>query len=475
MKIEIEPLGAGLEIASQDVSLAALSQDAIPTGPVGPQGPPGFAVAEDPLSLDGNTLRFDEPSPSVLSLTPASGHDLNQSNWTPIPWAGVLYSHATYDYDLQASPTQITVTEDGWYRLNAIVAYESVSSSRINVKVRLAVNGSRIEGEAKGAYSRDRENSTEGSEAITRTVKLEAGDTIEVHTRQEASGGTAVIDVDGTVLEADKLTNNRSSVTDADTLAGYDVSAFVLTDVGQLVEPGFAFYDGDALSVSDDVSWDDTLGTQGGLSVNGRIELADGEAITWPDHGHISSAGGDTLTIGNHLRGIKLSEYQADVTLDPQEIFIDVNGNKGIHLRDILGGNDYDPLLDVTRAGVTAHRQLTLIAQEPIFNGNAEEGPLVAKNTSGTTLTYLKANGQQTWRLHKGDGGLAGKIAYATPGGNPAIYIDEGNVTFGPQELKLTPSTTIKPDGSAVAVSGTLDLADGRTATVTNGVITDIS
>ena len=59
MIVEIEPKGAAVEIASTKVGLRALSQDLVPTGPVGPAGDTADLTVESPLQLSGGTLSID--------------------------------------------------------------------------------------------------------------------------------------------------------------------------------------------------------------------------------------------------------------------------------------------------------------------------------------------------------------------------------------------------------------------------------
>lgn len=72
MIVEIEPLGADVEIASTEADLTALSQELVPTGPVGPAGEGADVSGISPITVNSS----DEIGLDETALVPGSSNEI---------------------------------------------------------------------------------------------------------------------------------------------------------------------------------------------------------------------------------------------------------------------------------------------------------------------------------------------------------------------------------------------------------------
>ena len=89
MIVEIEPLGADVEIASTEADLTALSQDLVPTGPVGPAGEGADVSGINPITVNSS----DEIGLDETALVPGSSGEILFND------SGVLGSDSKLTWD----------------------------------------------------------------------------------------------------------------------------------------------------------------------------------------------------------------------------------------------------------------------------------------------------------------------------------------------------------------------------------------
>lgn len=226
---------------------------------------------------------------------------------------------------------------------------------------------------------------------------------------------------------------------------------------------------------------------------------ADGDGtITVDAAGGVDVPGSDTQVIFNDAGSLGASSgltYDGTLTVQGDGTLVDLkdsNGDSGLS-HDITN-NTLSLRVPGTTNGIdfTADNKSEIIAQSPqLYLGKDGDKVVVLQGRSPASLAPIGSttlgNSTSPWfTIALGNG-------IVDSDGHPRIsYQDGDSVTLsaksgqtdpilqlndetGSAVFALGPTGTIRPDGSTSSVSGTLDLSDGRTATVINGIITDIS
>jgi hypothetical protein len=156
--------------------------------------------------------------------------DINQTNWTSIPFDVQLTLDAAYTHDASGSPETITFDESGTYRVYVSLSYDSNNNIRINPGIKFNINGTRLDTFGLTGYARDADEHNKVSNTVSRLIDVSAGDTLQVQTLAAANSGTVTMRSNESVLAIEQLSSSVSLASDADTLDGLDSTAFVKTD-----------------------------------------------------------------------------------------------------------------------------------------------------------------------------------------------------------------------------------------------------
>ena len=125
--------------------------------------------------VDGLTARKIFTSTSLDTTT-----DYNTAGvQTPIVWDSEIIKDSIYTHDNAVNPEQVTVTEAGTYRVYAMLTATS-TSQRIQVLLRIGVNGTATGRIGAGMYIRNQNAITESSGIIEETMVLSANDIITI-------------------------------------------------------------------------------------------------------------------------------------------------------------------------------------------------------------------------------------------------------------------------------------------------------
>lgn len=125
----------------------------------------------------------------VLSMTTSSSQNVNQT--TTVQWdEHIVDGDPAFSHDPSTSDTDVTINEEGTYKIYCNL-YTDTTSSRTNPSFRFRVNGTEVAGRSGSAYARDAEGHTDTSTSLEVFQDLVSGDTVNVYTFAEASGGNA--------------------------------------------------------------------------------------------------------------------------------------------------------------------------------------------------------------------------------------------------------------------------------------------
>jgi len=115
---------------------------------------------------------------------------------TPIVWDSELIKDSIYTHDSGNTPTQVTVTEAGTYRVYSMLTATSPTSGgtaqRTQVILRIAVNGTSTARQGRGMYLRSASGHQFSSATIEETMELSVNDIITI-TGERGSSAAAVI------------------------------------------------------------------------------------------------------------------------------------------------------------------------------------------------------------------------------------------------------------------------------------------
>lgn len=139
----------------------------------------------------------------VLSMTTSSSQDVNST--TSVQWDEHLVDgDPAFSHDPTVPESNVTINEAGTYKIYANL-YSDTSSSRTNPSFRFRVNGSEVAGRSGSAYARNREGHTDTSTNLEIVRELSSGDTIDVYTFSEASGGSANLQNRRSIFTIEKM------------------------------------------------------------------------------------------------------------------------------------------------------------------------------------------------------------------------------------------------------------------------------
>ena len=154
-------------------------------------------------SVNGKTgdVTINSKNQQIISMTTSSSQDVNQTtviNWDEHLVSGdSAFTHTTGD-------SSVSINQDGTYKIYANI-YTDTSSSRTNPSFYFRINGVEVPGRSGSSYARDAEGHTHTSSSLTIVQELKTGDTIDIQTFQEASGGTCNLQNRKSIFTVEKL------------------------------------------------------------------------------------------------------------------------------------------------------------------------------------------------------------------------------------------------------------------------------
>jgi len=164
---KFETTSTGITVTGTQSSFSG--QVTIPTTPV------ASTDAASKAYVDSLTARKIFTSTSLDTTT-----DYNTTGvQTPIVWDSEIIKDSIYTHDNAVNPEQVTVTEAGTYRVYAMLT-ATTPSQRVQVLLRIAVNGTATGRIGAGMYIRNQNAITESSGIIEETIVLSANDIITI-------------------------------------------------------------------------------------------------------------------------------------------------------------------------------------------------------------------------------------------------------------------------------------------------------
>ena len=164
---KLETTSTGITVTGTQSSFSG--QVTIPTTPV------ASTDAASKAYVDSLTARKIFTSTSLDTTT-----DYNTTGvQTPIVWDSEIIKDSIYTHDNAVNPEQVTVTEAGTYRVYAMLT-ATTPSQRVQVLLRIAVNGTATGRIGAGMYIRNQNAITESSGIIEETMVLSANDIITI-------------------------------------------------------------------------------------------------------------------------------------------------------------------------------------------------------------------------------------------------------------------------------------------------------
>ena len=167
---KLETTSAGITVTGTQSSFSG--QVTIPTTPV------ASTDAASKGYVDGLTARKIFTATSLDTTT-----NYNTVAATPIVWDSELIKDSVYTHDSANTPTQVTVTEAGTYRVYSMLTATTLpvgTGQRVNVSLRIAINGTATGRLGAGMYIRGQTGITESSATIEETMVLNANDIITI-------------------------------------------------------------------------------------------------------------------------------------------------------------------------------------------------------------------------------------------------------------------------------------------------------
>ncbi len=152
--------------------------------------------------IQNNEPHHSVPKTQVVSLTTSSSQDVNQT--TTVNWDEHIIGPSDNAFSHTLGNSSVTVNESGTYKIYANL-YTDTSSSRTNPSFRFRVNGSEVAGRSGSAYARKAEGHRDTSTSLEIMRELSSGDTIDIRTFAEASGGTCNLQNRRSIFTIEKL------------------------------------------------------------------------------------------------------------------------------------------------------------------------------------------------------------------------------------------------------------------------------
>lgn len=154
-------------------------------------------------SVNGKTgdVIVESGTQQILSMTTSSSQDVNST--TTVNWDEYIVSgDAAFTHNTGNS--SVTVNQSGTYRIYANL-YTDSSSSRTNPSFRFRINGSEVAGRSGSAYARNSEGHQYTSTSLEIVRELSSGDSIDIYTFSEASGGSCNLQNRRSVFTIEKM------------------------------------------------------------------------------------------------------------------------------------------------------------------------------------------------------------------------------------------------------------------------------
>lgn len=154
-------------------------------------------------SVNGETgdVTVESGTQQVLSMTTSSSQDVNST--TTVNWDEHLVS-GDPAFSHNTGNSSVTVNETGTYRIYANL-YTDSSSSRTNPSFRFRINGNEVAGRSGSAYARNNEGHHYTSTNLEIVRELSPGDSIDIYTFSEASGGSCDLQNRRSVFTIEKM------------------------------------------------------------------------------------------------------------------------------------------------------------------------------------------------------------------------------------------------------------------------------
>ena len=147
----------------------------VTTGPTGPVGPPGGTLSYCNLSK--------------TSLT----EDINVNgvgNAVVIRFDNEVSKASIYTHSNSTNPGRVTVTEAGFFMINATINYDNTGNNRISPRASLFKNGTEISETRASSYSRGASYGDEKVIQINTVLELAANDYLEVYAWRDQADQT---------------------------------------------------------------------------------------------------------------------------------------------------------------------------------------------------------------------------------------------------------------------------------------------
>ena len=184
---KLETTSAGITVTGTQSSFSG--QVTIPTTPV------ASTDAASKAYVDGLTARKIFTSTSLDTTT-----DYNTVAATPIVWDSEIIKDSIYTHDNAVNPEQVTVTEAGTYRVYSMLTATTLpvgTGQRVNVSLRIAINGTATGRLGAGMYIRGQTGITESSATIEETMVLNANDIITITGERGSNASANTFNVSG--------------------------------------------------------------------------------------------------------------------------------------------------------------------------------------------------------------------------------------------------------------------------------------
>lgn len=180
-----------------------IDQDDTASIEVDTSDPPGSLGTEPTLKLgeidtanNNKTLQNRYPPGQNIYCqlnTSDTSVDLNNTSWTEVNWDTEEHIDGAFSH----SGSDVTIDEDGHFRVSVNIYHNSDGSTRQNPILRLTKNGSAVGVTSGSGYMRDSESHNHSSNSFTKVVEVTAGDTLAVEAMAEADTSGSVNPVAG--------------------------------------------------------------------------------------------------------------------------------------------------------------------------------------------------------------------------------------------------------------------------------------
>jgi len=151
-----------------------------------------FSLVKDPNNFteaEVDKIHHDERNTYAVYTSTDTSTNIN-STGTAIPWTTEVDVSSSSAYDLDTGTHLVTLSEPGVYRVYAAVTYSS-SSARVNVGLRIRVDGSLTSARGYNGYVRAASGHNEATSSVEDWIETTTDDeTIEIEAVRISSSGT---------------------------------------------------------------------------------------------------------------------------------------------------------------------------------------------------------------------------------------------------------------------------------------------